>query len=134
MKISKYIQQYNSTYKYLQNLLEYENTTSKQLRNIDNIDVIPVSVYEENRDEIENAVNALCDSSLSKTEVFEKHEFLKSLTVSVSKYYNKSAVKSIRTKYLKIPILECCKYSFEKGLEIDKEKLRKTKITFDPFI
>ncbi|MCH5297771.1 MAG: CRISPR-associated helicase Cas3' [Ruminococcus sp.] len=120
LKTSKYVQEYNSAYNYIQNLLEYENNTSKKLRNIDNIDVIPVSVYEENREEIENAVSALCDNSLNKTELFEANELLKNLTVSVSKYYNKNAVKSIRTKYLKIPILEYCTYSFEKGLEINK--------------
>ncbi len=133
IKDSKYIEEYRNVYKYIKDLNDYEKDTSEQLRNIDKVDVIPRVVYDENKQEIEKKLAFASDKNLSDTEKLkakmEANEFIKSLTVSVSRYYTKRAINNIFIQQFNLSVFEYCDYTFEKGLVINKEDFKKNVIS-----
>lgn len=123
LKNSKYLKDYKEAFKYIETLYEYESDTSKKIRNIDTVDVIPEPVYEKNKDEILEAIDIISDKNSSKEMKIEKSEFLKKFTVSESKYHAKEAkaLEYKRAKSLKIQILGNCSYDFERGIVFNKK-------------
>lgn len=127
---SKYVRQYNEAFKYLEGLYDYEKDSSEQLRSIDTVDAIPVDVYNEFCDDITNAINVLSSQQTKNEDKLKLIEFIKSLTVSVSKYKAKKAIKYIYPKHLSIPILAHCSYSFENGIVFEKSSNKGNNYSF----
>jgi CRISPR-associated endonuclease/helicase Cas3 len=116
LKDSDYVKKYRQAFDYLENLLDYEKDSSEKMRNIENADVIPCTVYESKKTEIDTALAVLNDSNSSSEEKLKANNLIMSYTVSVSRYRAKNAIKYLSTKYQNIPILQDCEYSFDRGL------------------
>lgn len=121
---SEYFKKYNQSFEYLERLYDYEKNSSEALRNIDTTDIIPQPIYEQNKEKIKKAVEIITESLSNKTETFKQMEFLRGLTVSVSRYNMKKTIKYINiNKHTNIAILENCSYDSEKGLTFKKNKV-----------
>lgn len=128
-----YIEKYNQTIKWLKEL--YINEKEKcPIREIENIDMIPYTVYEQNKEEIEAAEHLL--GSVQPLDLSERIKFMeqiKQYTVSVSKYkIQENGDWESRTKidkhiklgrHIKIPIVHCqydCEFGLDKIYKNDK--------------
>lgn len=120
LKDSGYVKSYKSASEYLDNLFEYEKNTSEKLRSIDTVDVIPQSIYNDNKEQIEYAIKIITDGTANVNERFKMNDFIKSLTVSVSRFHNNKIINRIKLKYGEILVLGHCHYNFDTGLEYDK--------------
>lgn len=129
IKDSEYDKDYNDSFGYIEDLLEYEKEPNEKLRTVDTEDVIPIDVYNDNRNAIEEAVKVLQDRESSYEEKLKSNEILKGFTLSVSRYKTRNV-----TKRLNIPVLEYCKYTGEMGLVMEYEKAEKDGKDIDPFI
>lgn len=132
LKDSKYMTDYRDIMKYFRELPEYVSDPSEKLRNIDTIDVIPESVYNENRETIDTALSVISDSTADKAEIFKKHDDIMKFTVSVSRFHSRKTISYIKSGHLSIPILGSCEYTEDKGLVMLQEELSKE--TYSAFL
>jgi CRISPR-associated endonuclease/helicase Cas3 len=131
LKESNYVKEYRENFEYLEHLLDYEKDSSSKLRSIDNVDVVPLSVFSENEEKINKALSVLNDNNSSMEEKLEMNNLIIGHTVSVPTYRAKNAKKFLYAQYQRIPILENCNYSFQGGLVMLKET---TKPIVDNFL
>lgn len=120
-----YYKGYKDTTKYLESAREYENNKEesiKKMRKINKEDIIPISVYDENKEVIDNAIIRFGEKNLSKEDRLQLYKEILDYTVSVSSYSVREGKnkKFIRVGYLNIPVLSNCGYSYEKGISIVK--------------
>ena len=125
LKDTGYIEKYHKTIKWLEGL--YINEKDKcPIREIENMDIIPYTVYEQHREEIEVAEHLLgAAQPLDLSERIKFMEQIKQYTVSVNKYkIQENGNWERRTKidrhiklgrYIKIPVVHC-QYDCEFGL------------------
>lgn len=125
LKDTGYIEKYHKTIKWLEGL--YINEKDKcPIREIENIDIIPYTVYEQHREEIEVAEHLLgAAQPLDLSERIKFMEQIKQYTVSVNKYkIQENGNWERRTKidrhiklgrHIKIPVVHC-QYDCEFGL------------------
>ncbi len=125
LKDTGYIEKYHETIKGLKEL--YINEKEKcQIREIENIDIIPYTVYEQHKEEIEAAEHVLeTVQPLDLSERIKFMEQIKQYTVSVNRYrIQENGDWESRTKidrhiklgrHIKIPVVHC-QYDCEFGL------------------
>lgn len=120
-----YYKGYKDTIKYLEGAREYENDkeeSMKKMRKINKEDIIPISVYEKNKEVIDNAITKFREKNLSKEDRLQLYKKILDYTVSVSSYAVKKGKnkRDVEIGYLKVPVLSNCEYSYEKGISIIK--------------
>ncbi|MCM1288320.1 MAG: CRISPR-associated helicase Cas3' [Clostridium sp.] len=122
---SGYVDRYNKALDYLKQIYTYEKNDEKHnIRNIDNIDIIPNSVYEDNMETIIDAEEHLNSKELTRIERIKFTEIIRGFIVSVPYWMLKTGHQNVSTiklnKYMRIPLVEC-DYTSEIGLtEIHK--------------
>lgn len=122
---SDYYGKYCKAFLGYENKLEYFDNANTELRRIDRTDVVPISVYSENEDVINEALNVLSSHNYGAEDKLRANETILSLTVPVSKYRlnNCKTAKSIYMNYTEIPVVDC-EYSSEIGIYYFKEKAK----------
>lgn len=115
---SKYYTDYCEALKYIEDLEEYLKSKDDSLRNIDRIDAIPLDVYKEHKDKIEQNKNIITDKESSMEEKFKANEFINNLTVSISRFRatKVNTVEYIFTRHNMIPVIKNCEYNSERGI------------------
>ncbi|MCM1171151.1 MAG: CRISPR-associated helicase Cas3' [Clostridium sp.] len=123
---SGYVDRYNKALNYLKQIYTYEKNDEKHnIRNIDNIDIIPDSVYEDNMETITDAEEHLNSKELTRTDRIKYTEIIRGFIVSVPYWMAASGqtnkITTIKlNRYIHIPVVEC-DYTSEIGLtEIHK--------------
>ena len=113
-----FFDKYQKAFKDYEELYDYFNKDrSEGLRKISSYNVIPLSVYEENKAEIENAVKTIsAGKDVSADDKIKAQDTINQLTVPVSTYQFKNHVCRKYTNYKDIFVVEECEYGFEKGL------------------
>lgn len=140
MKGSDFGNKYNHIYSEISNIRVHDmEKCDIDLRNIQSVDVIPASIFEDNKEELLNAVNKLKDPNLKFIEKREIQYGIKKFTVSVQNFvlnnYNKNLAKGnveasaplTLNQYNKIPIIPChyddCGFSAYKSNEYKMESV-----------
>ncbi len=122
---STYESKYKETIKKLENTYNDENE-NKDIREINNIDIIPRCVYLEHREDIDNYERIVNDRTTSAVTKLQSIENIKNYVVSInvnrvfgqSSPYNKTGSKSNRImlgKHYSLPIIDC-DYDAETGI------------------
>ncbi len=118
---SGYVERYNKAIDYLKQIYTYEkNDTKHNIRNIDNIDIIPHSVYEDNMETINEAEEHLNSKDLTRMDRIKYTEIIRGFIVSIPYWMLTSGrplhVTTIKlNRYMCIPVIEC-DYTSEVGL------------------
>ena len=112
-----FFDKYQKAFKDYEELYDYFNKDrSEGLRKISSYNVIPLSVYEENKAEIENAVKMIsAGKDVSADDKIKAQETINQLTVPVSTYQFNNHVCRKYTNYKDIFVVEECEYN-ETGL------------------
>lgn len=130
---TEYYKKLTSTMNYLKIIQPDESEKSEILRifrDINNVDVIPLSVYEKNKDDIEVHSKILRSSlkdfesdKMAKEEKLKSREFIQGLTLSLPFYiYANSKSETINiTQYFSIPVVEL-EYDSKVGVRKMKTK------------
>lgn len=122
---SKYYQEYRKIYKYYKDNVDYLSLKKDGIRSIDRSDVIPVEVYNQNEDVINNALNVLFSNTSTLVQKLEANEKILGFTVSVSKFrIDDYEIKKLKMPYTKLPVINSS-YDSECGIRFDKEKKTK---------
>lgn len=125
---------YLSDFKYSSNKLKYltqgslkKDDAKKLFRDIHNVDIIPYSIYDTNKENIENCLEII-EKKENKIGVIEAKEYIKKLSVSIASYAfdEKEAIPIKIDKYNTIYKVDV-KYSKERGVEFDKNSRKKYK-------
>ncbi|MBQ5562379.1 MAG: CRISPR-associated helicase Cas3' [Clostridia bacterium] len=113
---TEFFTNYQKTLESYEALNDYLNEEpSDGLRKILSYNVIPLCVYEENKAEIENALQII-SSGGSKEEKIKAQNIINQFTVPVSKYQFQNHNCKEYTNYKDIFVVEECEYGFENGL------------------
>jgi len=136
IKHTKYYQLIKSTISYVKSIEDFEKSKSeikKKFRNINNITVIPIEIYDQNQIEIEEYINIISlsyDKNLTLEEcqvikynkVFARNKLM-DFTVSVQYYLAEgNIIDNLKlSQYEYLPVLNCI-YSKELGIEVIKNK------------
>ena len=114
---TEFFTNYQKTLESYEALNDYLNEKpSDGLRKILSYNVIPLCVYEENKAEIENALQII-SSGGSKEEKIKAQNIINNFTVPVSNYQFKKHIYRDYTDYQKgIFVVKDCEYDFENGL------------------
>lgn len=86
LKNTSYYKSILKTLDYIKSIPAYElrkKDVTKLFRNIDQLSVIPLSIYEEYEEEISECIKTLNDPSVKKKEIIKDNEFLQDLMVPV---------------------------------------------------
>lgn len=125
-----YAQKYQKQYNYLKNLYILEKESNCPIREIDNINIIPLSVYEQHIkeiEEIENQLNSNKAFGVDKIVFVEKlYEFVLSVNANLMRENRNNKPKILKSiqvsKHNHIPIVDC-EYDYEFGLKkINREE------------
>ncbi|MGN0476367.1 MAG: CRISPR-associated helicase Cas3' [Ruminococcus sp.] len=137
---SQYYKEYCTIMENYQKGYDYLKSKDDGIRSIDRISVIPKPVYDDNYQEICNALDVLKSDTATSEDKLKERDKINLLTVSVSMYRCKrhQAMKYIDRKYISIPVVNC-KYSKKTGIEFeddssDDSKTRKTEDNFEGII
>lgn len=145
LKNTEYFKKIKVNINMLNNISAYEfNKKEINLRDISNVTVIPKKVYEENKEEIEEALTSIREYDNLKNMKNSQQDMIKTLfnkrltainsikdfTISIPTYEyedikRKNLLSDIAVEindYMKFPLVKV-DYSYEKGLERAKEKL-----------
>lgn len=135
LKESGYIKKYNETIEWLKGIYIYEKDKKDKcrIRDIENIDIIPYSVYMQHQEAIENAEIRLKENGLDASGRIKLTEEIKQYTVSVNMHRIKENGKWEKTtkierkislsRHFKILVVHCeydCEYGLRKILNNDK--------------
>ena len=113
---TEFFTNYQKTLESYEALNDYLNEKpSDGLRKILSYNVIPLCVYEENKAEIENALQII-SSGGSKEEKIKAQNIINQFTVPVSKYQFQNHTCDKYTNYKDIFVVKDCEYDFENGL------------------
>ncbi|MBP3326316.1 MAG: CRISPR-associated helicase Cas3' [Coprococcus sp.] len=130
-----YAKKYQKQYNYLKNLYILEKESNCPIREIDNINIIPLSVYEQHIkeiEEIENQLNSNKTLGVDKIVYVEKlYEFVLSVNANLMHENRTSKPKILKSiqisKHINIPIVDC-EYDYEFGLiKISREEKSKNR-------
>lgn len=137
LEASGYVKKYKKSYQKLEEFYIEENS-QEPLRDIHNIDIIPYSVYNENKNNIDKYENIIKDRASDITNKLKAMEYIRDYIVSVPWYFVKHDVTKIE-KYIllkkkyKVPVVHC-NYDTYLGLqEILQQEITKKK-KYDNFI
>lgn len=121
---SQYAAQYNEIYEYIENMVPYEGADIPKLRNINMIDIIPESVYEENKEEIQKYEIDINEPHKTPKEKIEALSRLKEYCVSIKMYIKKQSATKHSITIGGRNMLDVIDgyYSSEKGFEPKIEK------------
>ena len=114
-----FFDKYQKAFKDYEELYDYFNKDrSEGLRKISSYNVIPLSVYEENKAEIENAVKMIsAGKDVSADDKIKAQNTINQLTVPVSKYqFNNHICGEYKDSKRGIFVVKDCEYDFENGL------------------
>jgi len=127
MKDSEYYRKYQRQYRKLQNLTDYDTEKNEvDLREIHSYTVLPINLYEQNEEEIENILNQLDSKDFNMIDRMKLENQLKNLCVSVVDYEQKNVYKNLikeicLNKYEKIYVIDC-DYDNEVGFSWKKNE------------
>ena len=131
LKDTKYFEKIIKNINYLKNYnIEYGKTircVKKEFRNIFSYDVIPESIFENNKKEIESYIKILKSKNISSNDKINKikaRSNLENFKVTIPdfeyKKIKKENIKKIKiNNYQNLTIIKC-NYSYEKGIEINE--------------
>lgn len=130
IQATDYAKKYEDQYRELKKLFILEKESNCPIREIDNIDMIPLSVYEQNIEKIEEIERQLSSKNICRVDkvvAIEKlYEFVLSVYANQIRENRKSKPKIQKyiqvNKYVSIPIVDC-EYDVEFGLrKINREE------------
>lgn len=130
IQVTDYAKKYQKQYNYLKNLYILEKETNCPIRDIDNINIIPLSVYEQHIkeiEEIEDQINSNKTCGVDKIIFVEKlYEYVLSVNANLMRENRTSKPKILKSinngKRINIPVVDC-EYDFEFGLrKINREE------------
>ena len=116
---TKFFKNYKESFEEYEGLYDYfKKDRSEGLRKISSYNVIPLSVYEENKAEIENAVKMIsAGKDVSADDKIKAQNTINQLTVPVSKYqFNNHICGEYKDSKRGIFVVKDCEYDFENGL------------------
>ncbi|MCD8026666.1 MAG: CRISPR-associated helicase Cas3' [Clostridiales bacterium] len=119
IKNSDYYKSYCDALEYYRTTPDYLNGKNDRLRNIDREDVIPISVYCANQEEILKAQDVIRSSHSDSQDKLKASEIIMGFTVSTAKYnIDKYKTKDfVDLRYNIIPVINC-EYDDKRGMTI----------------
>lgn len=124
LKDTEYYKEVIDNINYVQSFNEHEadkRDIKKRFRNINTIDMIPMCIYTENKDEIDNLI-IKTQSEKNRKERRKLIDNINGFTVSVNHYelYKKNFIRLNVNKYMDIPVYEGFEYDNKVGLKKNK--------------
>lgn len=127
MKDSEYYRKYLRTYNELKTIQDYDIDKSKvDLRQIRSYNIIPLRIYEENEEEIQDTLDQLNNKNNTVLNKMKLENKIKNLCISISDYEKNNIYHNLITeiclnKYEKIFVVDC-EYNDEIGFRWNKEE------------